>query len=106
MLRHYEEERRLCMTFSLNAVHARRSIYDSEQRIFASDLRSHGQCMNKYFLRYKRDIEMESEDDIDHCDKIIMGRFQFLVETLELDKGHPLSTCAKFLEKLTFLTPF
>ena len=61
MLRHYEEERRLCMTFSLNTVHARRSIYDGEERIFASDLRSHGQCMNKYFLRYKRDIEMESK---------------------------------------------
>ena len=42
------EERRLCMTVSLNAVHARRSIYDSEERIFGSDSRSHGQCMNKY----------------------------------------------------------
>ena len=48
MFRQCEEERRLCMTVSLNAVHARRSIYDSEERIFGSDSRSHGQCMNKY----------------------------------------------------------
>ena len=60
--------------FNPDAVHARRSIYDGKEIIFALDLHGPAQFMSKYLLGYKRDISMKTEYEINQCDEAIMER--------------------------------
>ena len=38
------------------------NIYNSKEKLFAADIYSHSQCMNKYLLQYKRDMQVETEN--------------------------------------------
>ena len=59
MFRLSEEERaELFMKttkFNLDLVRTRTSIYNSKEKLFAADIYSYSQCMNRYLLQYKRD---------------------------------------------------
>ena len=45
--------------FNLDDVCTRTSFYGTKEKLFAADILSNKQCMNKYFLQYNRDMESQ-----------------------------------------------
>ena len=72
--------------FNLDAVHTRTCLYNSKEKLFAADIYSHSQCMNKYLLQYKRDMQVEMENSPKIYGENIKKEFNTFVNTLELDK--------------------
>ena len=98
MFRLCEEERaELFMKatkFNLDAVHTRTCIYNSKEKLFAADIYSHSQCMNKYLLQYKRDMQVETENSPQDYSENIKKEFDTFVKTLELHKkSYTVSFC-------------
>ena len=80
--------------FNLDAVHTRTCLYNSKEKLFAADIYSHSQCMNKYLLQYKRDMQVEMENSPKIYGENIKKEFNTFVNTLELDKkGYTVSFC-------------
>ena len=90
MFRLCEEERaELFMKatkFNLDAVLTRTCIYNSKEKLFAADIYSHAQCMNKHLLQYKRDMQVETENSPQDYSENIQKEFDTFVKTLELHK--------------------
>ena len=80
--------------FNLDAVHTRTCLYNSKEKLFAADIYSHSQCMNKFLLQYKRDMQVEMENSPKIYGENIKKEFNTFVNTLELDKkGYTVSFC-------------
>ena len=80
--------------FNLDAVHTRTCLYNSKEKLFAADIYSHSQCMNKHLLQYKRDMQVEMENSPKIYGENIKNESNTFVNTLELDKkGYTVSFC-------------
>ena len=80
--------------FNLDSVHTRTCIYNSKEKLFAADIHSHSQCMNRYLVQYKRDIQEKTENSPDDYDENVRKEFDAFVNGLELDKkGYTVSYC-------------
>ena len=80
--------------FNLDSVHTRTCIYNSKEKLFAADIYSHSQCMNRYLVQYKRDMQEKTENSPDDYYKNVRKEFDAFVNGLELDKkGYTVSYC-------------
>ena len=81
--------------FNQDDVFSRCSIYTTAGDVFAADLVSHGTCMNKYLLKYQRDINEIVNFDVhsDPGDDILLA-FDYMLSEIDLTKnGYTISSC-------------
>ena len=64
-------------------VYSRTSFYDIKEKLFAADILSHKQCMNKYFLQYDMNRTSYHLEDVDSEFNVL---FKLMVESLDLDQ--------------------
>ena len=72
--------------FNLDSVHTRTCIYNSKEKLFAADMYSHSQCMNRYLVQYNRVMQEKTENSPDDYDENVRKEFDGFVNGLELDK--------------------
>ena len=70
--------------FNLDSVHTRTCVYNSKEKLFAADLPSHSQCMNKHLSEYK--CAMQEKTESKDYDENTMREFDAFVNSLELEK--------------------
>ena len=66
-------------------VYSRTSFYDIKEKLFAADILSHKQCMNKYFLQYEQNMNGTSYH-LEDVDSEFNMLFKLMVESLDLDQ--------------------
>ena len=66
-------------------VYSRTSFYDIKEKLFAADILSHKQCMNKYFLQYEQNMNRTSYH-LEDVDSEFNMLFKLMVESLDLDQ--------------------
>ena len=71
--------------FNLDDVFSRASIYANKEQLFAADILYHKNCMNRYMLRYKRDLNDATEDNISKKHhSLLQEKFVLTIEELNL----------------------
>ena len=69
--------------FNLDDVYTRTSFYDVKENLFAADILSHKQCLNKYLLQYKRDMDRTIRYHLEDFEDELNVRFKLTVESLD-----------------------
>ena len=66
--------------FNLDDVYTRTSFYDTKEQLFAADILSHKQCMNKYLLQYERDMDRTISYYLEDVDDELNVQLKLMVE--------------------------
>ena len=66
--------------FNLDDVYTRTSFYDTKEQVFAADILTHKQCMNKYLLQYERDMDRTISYYLEDVDDELNVQLKLMVE--------------------------